>query len=71
MVSVVVMQEGFPLLQSEIVLFIQALNLSFLVFLISNNLTLLEQPWFSFLGRRQQLVFYNSDDVLYSVVVVL
>jgi len=53
MVSVVAMQEGSPLLQSEIVLFIRVLNLSFLVLLISNNLTLLEQLWFPFLGRRQ------------------
>ena len=48
MVLAVVMQEGFPLLQSEIVLFIRVLNLSFLVLLISNNSTLLEQPWFPF-----------------------
>jgi len=47
-VSAVAMQEGFPLLQSEIVLFVQALNLSFLVLLISNDLTLLEQLWFPF-----------------------
>ena len=48
MVSVVAMQEGSPLLRSEIVLFVWALNLSFLVLLISNDLTLLEQPWFLF-----------------------
>jgi len=48
MVSAAAMQEGSPLLQSEIVLFVWALNLSFLVLLISNNSTLLEQPWFPF-----------------------
>jgi len=48
MVSVVVMQEGSPLLRSGIVLFVRALNLSFLVLLISNDSTLLEQPWFPF-----------------------
>jgi len=48
MVSAVAMQEGSPLLRSEIVLFVQAPNLSFLVLLISNDVTLLEQPWFPF-----------------------
>jgi len=48
MVSAVVMQEGSPLLRSGIVLFVRAQNLSFLVLLISNNSTLLEQPWFYF-----------------------
>ena len=48
MVSAVVMEEGSPLLQSEIVLFVRAQNLSFLVLLISNDSTLLEQPWFPF-----------------------
>jgi len=48
MVLAVAMQEGSPLLQSEIVLFVRALNLSFLVLLISNDSTLLEQPWFPF-----------------------
>ena len=48
MVLAVVMQEGSPLLRSEIVLFVWALNLSFLVLLISNDSTLLEQLWFSF-----------------------
>ena len=48
MVLVVVMQEGSPLLRSETVLFVQAQNLSFRVLLISNDSTLLEQPWFPF-----------------------
>jgi len=48
MVSVVAMQEGSPLLWSETVLFVRALNLSFLVLLISNDSTLLEQLWFPF-----------------------
>ena len=48
MVSVVAMQEGFPLLRSETVLFVRAQNLSFLVLLISNDSTLLDQPWFPF-----------------------
>ena len=43
--SVAVMQEGSPLLHSEIVLSVQVLNLSCAVLLISNDLTLLEQPW--------------------------
>jgi len=41
-----VLQEGSPRLWSEIVLSVQVLNLSFAVLLISNDLTLLEQPWF-------------------------
>jgi len=48
MVSAAVMQEDSPLLRSEIVLFVRALNLSFLVLLISNDSTLLDQPWFPF-----------------------
>jgi len=48
MVLAVAMQEGSPLLRSEIVLFVRAQNLSFLVLLISNDSTLLEQPWFPF-----------------------
>jgi len=48
LVLVAVMQEGSPLLRSEIVLFVRVLNLSFLVLLISNDSTLLEQPWFPF-----------------------
>ena len=48
MVLVVAMQEGSPLLWSEIVLFVRVLNLSFLVLLISNDSTLLEKPWFLF-----------------------
>jgi len=48
MVLAVVMQEDSPLLRSEIVLFVLALNLSFLVLLVSNDSTLLEQPWFPF-----------------------
>jgi len=48
MVLAVAMQEGSPLLRSEIVLYVRALNLSFLVLLISNDSTLLEQPWFPF-----------------------
>ena len=69
MVLAVAMQEGSPLLWSETVLFVWAQNLSFRVLLISNDSTLLDQPWFPFLGRRR-LVFYKSDDVLNSVVVV-
>jgi len=48
MVLAVVMQEGSPLLQSEIGLFVLAQNLSFRVLLISNDSTLLDQPWFPF-----------------------
>jgi len=48
MVLAVVMQEGSPLLRSETVLFVQAQSLSFRVLLISNDSTLLEQPWFPF-----------------------
>jgi len=48
MVLAVAMQEGSPLLQSEIDLFVQAQNLSFPVLLISNDSTLLEQLWFPF-----------------------
>ena len=46
LVLMAVMQEGSPLLRSEIVLSVQVLNLSSAVLLISNDLTPLEQPWF-------------------------
>jgi len=48
MVLAVGMQEGSPLLRSEIDLFVRAQNLSFQVLLISNGSTLLDQPWFPF-----------------------
>jgi len=48
MVLAVAMQEGSPLLWSETVLFVRARNLSFRVLLISNDLVLLDQLWFSF-----------------------
>jgi len=64
MVSAVAMQEGSLLLRSEIVLFVRALNLSFLVLLISNDSTLLEQLWFPFLSRRQRFVFYFNPVVV-------
>ena len=70
MVLAVAMQEGSPLLRFETVLFVRAQNLSFRVLLISNDSTLLDQPWFPFLGRRQRLVFYESNDVFNPVVVV-